>query len=547
MNSWYQGENNNMMDTNGGVGVKEHTVPKISSYLNSVDTVLAVNQLQNECKKDSSVVLNLWNKLNSYTLPFAPCKTNLLEQRSQVITLPGNKQIDSASKDFRNKERDSELDFRLNSQQSSKGCLEYIRPIRPVLTSFFEENRPVTFLKQTCERSWKKKCETESDFTYFFLNSKQYQETEDPNCIEQCQNRPPANFSFQRLDSGIEDPVYPRRTRCQIDLNSKHLIDSCFVDSSFHCTSQIDLDRLYISTMIRTAANRTACLGKDGMGGVDRIRKSISFFIDIRDPLEQKPLGEKYKFLVCEECDSMFSDKCSDSYDDDDDYSDDDFIFFHESSSEETDGCGFNFTLNTCNPAELSCSVSANSTSRFDISMNTSVHQNSGNANKESCVSLKIGVRPGGIGQTSDSHKLNSSDADECVDCDEFTSEITYTGSLKTFAGSFCVSNNSSESDVSPVRNSYHEVTNGNLPSDLKTTPCHTEKKKSRKKVCFQKDDDLVKVHQMVHWDFAYREARKGTWELEAVDRCRFMRRIHELEEILSPCMRRKLELIQNT
>lgn len=35
-------------------------------------------------------------------------------------------------------------------------------------------------------------------------------------------------------------------------------------------------------------------------------------------------------------------------------------------------------------------------------------------------------------------------------------------------------------------------------------------------------------------WDFAYRQARKGEWEMAARDRERFKKRIHETEDVLS-------------
>ena len=541
----YQGENNNMMGDNVDVHVYEH----------NEDSVLAVHQLQNECNEDTSVIMNLWNKLKFYT-SLAPSTTNLVERSSQIISLQA-KEI-SGNKDSWNKESDSELDFMLKPQRSSKDCLKYIRQIRrPVVTNISEENSQVTFVEKTCEPSWK--CEAKSDFSYL-LSTKQYQEPEACNYIEQCQGRPPPSFSFQRLDSGIEELPYPSSARCQIDLNSEHLVDSCFVDSFCHyrTQTQIDSDSLYISTMIRTVANQATCLNKDRMarsGKLQGCHKAISFFVDMREPFKQKPLGEEYKFLVYDECDSMFSDKCSASSNED--YSDDDFIFFHESSSEETDGCSFNFTLNPCNPNELSCSLGATSTGRFDLSMDTSPHQNPRSANKESSVSVKIGVRLSSDGKTCESPKYNSCDVSECVDLNdpssfEFASEITHTDSLKTFTSSFKVGHNrNNESSQSTPINSYHasEVTDKNISDNPKTPFCdtkNTEKKKSRKKVCFQTDEDLVEVHQMIHWDFAYRKARKGTWEQAAADRCRFMRRINEFELILSPCLRRKLELMQN-
>ncbi|EAA09674.4 AGAP004848-PA [Anopheles gambiae str. PEST] len=44
-------------------------------------------------------------------------------------------------------------------------------------------------------------------------------------------------------------------------------------------------------------------------------------------------------------------------------------------------------------------------------------------------------------------------------------------------------------------------------------------------------------VHVMRAWDFAYRQARKGEWEMAARDRERFRKRIAELEPLLGPAL----------
>lgn len=41
-------------------------------------------------------------------------------------------------------------------------------------------------------------------------------------------------------------------------------------------------------------------------------------------------------------------------------------------------------------------------------------------------------------------------------------------------------------------------------------------------------------VHNLYHWSYAYRAARKGEWMNHAVDRCRFARRISSLDSILA-------------
>lgn len=67
---------------------------------------------------------------------------------------------------------------------------------------------------------------------------------------------------------------------------------------------------------------------------------------------------------------------------------------------------------------------------------------------------------------------------------------------------------------------------------------------KRKKKVCFKLDHELAVVHPMVVWNFAYRQARKGTWEVDALDRLRFQKRIKELDEILTPVLLAKMEKI---
>lgn len=67
---------------------------------------------------------------------------------------------------------------------------------------------------------------------------------------------------------------------------------------------------------------------------------------------------------------------------------------------------------------------------------------------------------------------------------------------------------------------------------------------KRKKKVCFKPDNELAVVHPMVVWSFAYRQARKGTWEADALDRLRFKKRIDELDEILTPVLLAKMEQV---
>lgn len=44
-------------------------------------------------------------------------------------------------------------------------------------------------------------------------------------------------------------------------------------------------------------------------------------------------------------------------------------------------------------------------------------------------------------------------------------------------------------------------------------------------------------IHVMRAWDFAYRQARKGEWEMAARDRERFRKRIDDLEQMLGPAL----------
>ena len=65
---------------------------------------------------------------------------------------------------------------------------------------------------------------------------------------------------------------------------------------------------------------------------------------------------------------------------------------------------------------------------------------------------------------------------------------------------------------------------------------------KRKKKVYFKPDHELAVVHPMIVWSFAYRQARKGTWELDAIDRLRFQKRIEEVDKILTPVLLAKIE-----
>lgn len=51
------------------------------------------------------------------------------------------------------------------------------------------------------------------------------------------------------------------------------------------------------------------------------------------------------------------------------------------------------------------------------------------------------------------------------------------------------------------------------------------------KKVWF--DDSKNKMYYLRTWNYAYGQARKGLWELEAIDRMRFQRRIDNVHTVL--------------
>ena len=63
-----------------------------------------------------------------------------------------------------------------------------------------------------------------------------------------------------------------------------------------------------------------------------------------------------------------------------------------------------------------------------------------------------------------------------------------------------------------------------------------------KKKVRFKPDHELAVVQPMIVWSFAYRQARKGTWEVDALDRIRFQKRIEEVDKILTPVLLAKIE-----
>ena len=105
------------------------------------------------------------------------------------------------------------------------------------------------------------------------------------------------------------------------------------------------------------------------------------------------------------------------------------------------------------------------------------------------------------------------------------------------------LANHASANDVTK-HNNGPTPTHPSLEQKLSNEPHSktTANKALRKRVCFKPEAELVKVHLIVAWDFAYRNARKGPWEELARDRDRFRRRIDNLSEVLEPCLQRKVD-----
>ncbi len=76
-------------------------------------------------------------------------------------------------------------------------------------------------------------------------------------------------------------------------------------------------------------------------------------------------------------------------------------------------------------------------------------------------------------------------------------------------------------------------------------TDCNTITSTTKKQVSFKCDAELVEVHTIVAWEYAYRAARKGPWEQYARDRCHFRRRINSVSSVLEPCLLSKLSASQ--
>ena len=75
------------------------------------------------------------------------------------------------------------------------------------------------------------------------------------------------------------------------------------------------------------------------------------------------------------------------------------------------------------------------------------------------------------------------------------------------------------------------------------SSPSTPSQKMSRhKKVSFVCDSELVHVHHIIVWNYAYRSCRRGPWEQYARDRDHFRCRIERVGSAIEPCLRKKLE-----
>ena len=73
------------------------------------------------------------------------------------------------------------------------------------------------------------------------------------------------------------------------------------------------------------------------------------------------------------------------------------------------------------------------------------------------------------------------------------------------------------------------------------------EKSSRCKTVTFKPDKELVTVHHIIAWDYAYRACRRGPWEQMAIDRSRFAERIKEVANVLEPCLNKLMNRISSS
>ena len=80
-----------------------------------------------------------------------------------------------------------------------------------------------------------------------------------------------------------------------------------------------------------------------------------------------------------------------------------------------------------------------------------------------------------------------------------------------------------------------------NIPSPHEAQCEDNQHVSSSKHVTFKPDSELVVVHRLIAWDYAYRACRRGPWEEYARDRMHFKRRIESVACVLEPCLAKKL------
>ena len=114
--------------------------------------------------------------------------------------------------------------------------------------------------------------------------------------------------------------------------------------------------------------------------------------------------------------------------------------------------------------------------------------------------------------------------------------------------------------NLSPLSSSSinHNTTSGNtcsatgnehtlIVTHTRDKEFNTDANSCRKRVSFKPDSELVVVHYIIAWAYAYRACRRGPWEQLAADRERFSRRIQTVDSILAPCLLEKLTLCSSS
>jgi len=99
------------------------------------------------------------------------------------------------------------------------------------------------------------------------------------------------------------------------------------------------------------------------------------------------------------------------------------------------------------------------------------------------------------------------------------------------------VGDDSESSDDESVCSSPENEECSSSACDSASSHCKFNNNKQEKKVRFAEGKELAKVHEMVAWDFAYRSARRGQWEMLARDSARFKARIKNTEALLAPIL----------